>query len=153
MPYREWWLRHGWRQLGVEDFAPVLILTAVWLLVAIHRRVFHPARVRKGRGVVTSIPIIAWALFALRQAVNATQLDLAGPYTRYPYYWSCILASGLVGIVVFTAIVTSDRLLATAGTRRISVGVLASGFAAVCVAVVVWIGVFVHEASLPAGVS
>jgi hypothetical protein len=149
----EWWLKYGWYQLGVEDFAPVLVLAAVWLLVAAELFVFHRARTRRGRGIVVAVPVVGWALFGVRQAVNATQMDVAGPHARYPYYWSCILASALAGLAVFLVIVLADRLLAPAGThRRPSGGVVTSGIVGFVLWVAVWIAVCAHEASLPTGV-
>jgi hypothetical protein len=78
----EWWLKYGWYQLGVEDFAPVLVLTAAWLLVTVELFVFHRAKTRHGRGIVVAVPLIAWALFGFRQAINATQIDMAGSHPR-----------------------------------------------------------------------
>jgi hypothetical protein len=150
----EWWLKYGWYRLGVEDFAPVLVLTAIWLLVTVELAVFHRAKTRHGRGIVVAVPLIAWALFGFRQAINATQIDMAGSYTRYPYYWLCVLTSALVGAVVAVVVVVGDRLLTPTGMhKRLSPGVAVTGIVGGALWVILWIGVFVREASLPPGAS
>jgi hypothetical protein len=154
MPYPEWWLRHGWYELGLVEFAPVLVLAGTGLVVAAALRLLRGSRERRGRGILLSLPLIAWALFVCRQALNATQYDIVRGYTRYPHFWSCILASALVGLVVFAVTIFTNRLLAATGSyRRPAVGVVVSSIVALAVWITVWVGVFAHEASLAAKVS
>ncbi|MGV8040431.1 MAG: hypothetical protein AB2L07_10250 [Thermoanaerobaculaceae bacterium] len=97
---------------------------------------------------------MVWALFVCRQALNATQYDIVRGYTRYPHFWSCILASALVGLVVFAVTILTNRLLAATGSyRKPSVGVVVSSLTALAVWITVWLGVFAHEASLATRVS
>ena len=152
MSHLDWWLKYGWYRLGVEDFGPVLVLTAIWLLVTVELFVFHRAKTRHGRGIVVAVPLIAWALFGFRQAINATQIDMAGSYTRYPYYWLCVLTSAVVGAVVAMVVVVVDRLLTPSGMhKRLSPGVAVAGIVGSALWAILWIGVFVHEALLSRG--
>jgi hypothetical protein len=145
----EWWLRDGWYQLGVVEYAAVLILAAIWLWVAAHQFVFRRTRDRRGRGLLIAMPIIAWALCAYWQALNATQIDMAGGYSRYPSFWSRVIASALVGLVVSCATFASDRLLAPPGPYEgPSRGVARCNSIAFFGWVTIWVGVFVHEMAL-----
>ena len=98
----EWWLKYGWYRLGVEDFAAVLVLTAVWLLVTVELFVFHRAKTRhdaRHRGRHSSTRGLSSD--SGRPSRNADRHG--GPYPRYPYYWLCVLTSALVWAVVAMA--------------------------------------------------
>jgi hypothetical protein len=145
----EWWLRDGWYQLGVVEFAAVLILAAVWLWVAAHQFVFRRTRDRRGRGLLIAMPIIAWAVFAYSQALNGTQIAMAGGYSRYPSFWMRILASALVGFVVSCATFATDRLLAAPGPYGgPSRGVARCNKIAFFGWATIWVAVFLNEMAL-----
>jgi hypothetical protein len=145
----EWWLRDGWYQLGLLEYASVLILAVVWLWVAAHQFVFHRTRDRRGRGILIALPIIAWVLYACRQAVDATSIDMVGGYSRYPSFWSRVVASAVVGLVVSAATFASDRLLAPPGPYEgPSRGVVRCNCIAFSGWIAMWVGVFVHEIAL-----
>jgi hypothetical protein len=131
------------------EYAVVLIVTAVWLWVAAHQFVFRCNRDRRGRGLLLASPIIAWVLIAFRQAVDATSIDMAGGYSRYPSFWSRVLASALVGLVVSGATFATDRLLAAPGPYGgPSRGVLRCNVIAFTGWTTIWVAVFVHEMAL-----
>jgi hypothetical protein len=142
----EWWLRVGWYQLGVLEYAAVLVLAAVWLWVAAHQFVFRRNRDRRGRGTLIAMPIIAWALCACWQAISATHIDMADGYSRFPSYWSRVVSSALVGLVVSCATFASDRLLAPSGPYGgPSRGVVRSNGIAFFGWITVWVAVFLNE--------
>jgi len=142
----EAWFQYGWYQLGIEDFVAVLILAAVWLWVTAHVFVFHRTHDRRGRGVVVATPIVAWLLFACRQAINTSQIDMAGGYSRYPAFLSCVVGSALVGLLVGGIAFASDRLLAAPGVYTgPSRGVVRCSLAAILGWAAVWLAAFAHE--------
>jgi len=145
----EWWLQYGWYQMGVEDFLVALVLGSAWVLVAADVYAFHRTRDRRGRGALVGLPILIWALLACRQAINTTQIDMAGNHSRYPHFWSCILASALAGLVVSASTLASDRLLAAPGPYGgPSRGVIRCNIISLVVWLGIWTATFAHEASL-----
>ncbi len=145
----DWWLKYGWYQLGVEDFWVAVVLAGAWLLVSADVYAFHRTRDRRGRGVLVGLPILTWALLACRQAINTTQIDMAGNYSRSPHFWSCIVASALVGLVVSVSTLVSDRLLAAPGPYGgPSRGLIRCNVTSLVVWLGVWTAAFAHEASL-----
>ena len=145
----DWWLQYGWYQLGVEDFVVALVLGGAWMLVAVDVYAFHRTRDRRGRGVLLGLPILMWAFLACRQAINTTQIDMAGNYSRYPHYWACVVASALVGLVVSVSTLVNDRLLAPPGPYGgPSRGVIRCNIISLTVWLTVWTWAFAHEASL-----
>ena len=144
----EWWLQFGWYQLGIENFLVALVLAGVWVLVAADVYVFHRIRDRRGQGVLLGLPILTWALLACKQALDSTQIDMLGNQSRYPRFWSCIVASALAGLLVSASTLTSDRLLAAPGPYfGPSRGVVRCNIASLVVWLAVWSAAFAHEAS------
>jgi hypothetical protein len=149
MSITEWWLQYGWYQLGVEDFFVALLFGGVWLVVAADVYVFHRARDFRGRGRLAGLPMVIWGLLACRQAINTTQIDMAGDYSRYPAFWSCIVASALAGLLVSISTLASDRLLAgPAPSGGLSRGVVACNIVGVVLWLAVWAAAFARELSL-----
>ncbi len=144
----EWWLQYGWYQLGLEDFLVALVLSGVWVLVGADIYAFHRTRDRRGHGAVVGLPILMWALLACRQAINTTQIDMAGNYSRYPHFWACIVASALAGLVVSGSTLASDRFLAPPGPYPgPSRGVIRCNIISLLVWLGVWTAAFAHEAT------
>jgi hypothetical protein len=140
------WFEYGWYWLGIGDFAAVLGAAVIWLCVAADIFVFHRTHDRRGRGVLLAGPMLAWLLFACRQAINTSQIDMAGGYSRYPAFLSCVVGSGLVGLLVGSVAFATDRFLAGpgpyAGPCR---GVIRCTIAAILGWMVVWSAAFAHE--------
>jgi hypothetical protein len=145
----EWWCQYGWYQDGVEDFLVALALAGAYVVVSADVYVFHRTRDRRGRGVLVSLPILAWALLACRQAINTSQIDMAGNYSHYPHFWWCILGSSLAGLLVSASTLATDRLLAAPGPYGgVSRGVIRCNIVSLAVWLAVWSWAFAHEATL-----
>ena len=145
----EWWVRYGWYHDGVEDFVVALALAGACVLVSADLYAFHRTRDRRGRGVLVSLPILTWALLSCRQAINASQIDMAGNYSHFPHFWWCILASSLSGLLVCASTLVSDRLLAAPGPYDgVSRGVIKCNLVSLAVWLAVWTWAFAHEATL-----
>jgi hypothetical protein len=152
MPHVGWLLRHGWYRIGLEEHWPALVLAAGWLVFAAVRRGSKSRSSPERKGVIASIIILIWLALACLHALGTTQLDLAGPTTRYPFFWDSIIVGGVVGLVTIACVILAERILTPAGSntrvpRNIRLTVAFSGI----LWAGVWVWVFAREALLPSG--
>ncbi len=149
MPHVEWLFRYGWYYIGVQEHWPALALAAGWVIFAATRRSLRSKSTRNRKGVGASIIILTWLAVASLHGLGTTQVDIAGPTTRYPFFWDSVIVGGAVGIVIVGSVLLAERMLTPAGSTfcvptsiRVSVAVAGVVWAGV------WVWVFTREALL-----